>query len=196
MQDKDKDNDNKNEEKGYKDNQTTKEQNPMAIFDNFLNQMNDLNELMALGPFTSLINDPKVGLSLLNEHGNLLSRYQRFSSKFLSKIVDAYFMALKKVTESLERDKSGDTRKLIINTFEDVFSSMYESEEFSKDYNNLINSIIDVNNNYQRFLELNTFPLKQQFTKEEKELLFYNLYEIKKLSLEIRNKLEEKNNDE
>ncbi len=192
----DKDNNNNNVEKNYKDNQSIKEQNPLAIFDNFLNQMNDLNELMALGPFTSLINDPKVGLSLLTEHGKLLSRYQRFSSKFLAKIVDAYFMALSKVTESLERDKSGDTRKLIINTFEDVFSSMYESEEFSKDYNNLLNSIIDVNNNYQKFLELNTFPMKQQFTKEEKELLFYNLYEIKKLSLEIRNKLEEKNNDE
>jgi hypothetical protein len=191
-----KDDNNKNAEKSEENNQADKEINPLAIFDNFLKQMNDLNELMALGPFTSLINDPKVGLSLLVEHGNLLSRYQNFSSKFLSKIVDAYFKALNKVSESLEKDRNADTRKLIINTFEDVFSSMYESEDFSKDYNNLITSIIDVNNNYQRFLELNAFPLKQQFTKEEKELLFYNLYEIKKLSLEIKNKLEEKNDDE
>jgi hypothetical protein len=62
----------------------------------------------------------------------------------------------------------------------------------------LINSIIDLNKNYQGFIDANPFLYKQnqqQLTKEEKDLLFYNLYEIKKLSLDIKKKLNENKNE-
>ena len=70
---------------------------------------------------------------------------------------------------------------------------MFESPEFSIIYNNLANSLIDITKSYQKFFDNQGLfkQSQQQFSKEEKDLLFYNLYEIKKLSMEIKKKLNE-----
>ena len=46
-----------------------------------------------------------------------------------------------------------------------------------------------------KFFDSNQIAFRQQMSKEEKDSLFYNLYEIKKLSLEIKKKLNEKKNE-
>jgi hypothetical protein len=104
-------------------------------------------------------------------------------------------LALNKVSSLVDEKKPEDVRKIIINTFEDVYSAMLESSEFSISYNNLLNSIIDINKSYQKFFDSNQIAFRQQMSKEEKDSLFYNLYEIKKLSLEIKKKLNEKKNE-
>jgi hypothetical protein len=43
-----------------------------TIVENFFKQMTELNNITALGPFTSVMNDPNVNLNSLKEHGNLL----------------------------------------------------------------------------------------------------------------------------
>jgi hypothetical protein len=170
------------------------------IVENFFNQMNELNNITALGPFTSVMNDPNVNLNSLKEHGNLLIKYQTNLNFYLSSMINAYFAALNKVSASSKEQNitSNEFRKIIINSFEDVFSSMFESPEFSITYNNLANSIIDLIKSYQRFFDTNPllFGRSQQIlTKEEKDSLFYNLHEIKKLTLEIKKKLTEKKNE-
>ncbi len=112
-------------------------------------------------------------------------------------MTNAYFQALNKVSSALDEKKSDDVRRIIINTFEEVYSSMLESSEFSISYNNLTNSIIDLTKSYQKLFDTNSglFRQQQQFSKEEKDLLFQSLYEIKKLSLEIKKKMNEKKNE-
>ncbi len=172
-----------------------------SILENFFQQMIELNNITAFGPLTSLMNDPNIKLKSLQEHGNLLIRFQSNLNFYLSSMINAYFTALNKVSSSssstTERT-SDEYRKLIINTFEDVFSSLFESPEFSITYNKLANSVIDLTKSYQRFFDANPLIFKQsqqQLSKEEKDLLFYNLYEIKKLSLEIKKKLNEEKNE-
>jgi hypothetical protein len=169
-----------------------------AVIENFFKEMTDLHSITTFGPFTSIMNDPSINLTVLQEHGNLLIRYQTNLNYYLSSMINAYFTALNKVSASPTSEKTTDEyRKLIINTFEDVFSSLFESPEFSITYNNLANSLIDLTKSYQRFFD-NPLLFKQsqqQFSKEEKDLLFYNLYEIKKLSLEIKKKLNEEKNE-
>ncbi len=150
-----------------------------------------------MGPFTSLINDPNISLNALTEHGHLLLRYQSLLNLYLSLMTNAYFQALNKVSSALDEKKSDDVRRIIINTFEEVYSSMLESSEFSISYNNLTNSIIDLTKSYQKLFDTNSglFRQQQQFSKEEKDLLFQSLYEIKKLSLEIKKKMNEKKNE-
>jgi hypothetical protein len=171
-----------------------------TIVENFFKQMTELNNITALGPFTSVMNDPNINLNSLKEHGNLLIKYQTNLNFYLSSMINAYFTALNKVSASSKEENitSNEFRKIIINSFEDVFSSMFESPEFSITYNNLANSIIDLIKSYQRFFDANPllFGRSQQIlTKEEKDSLFYNLHEIKKLSLEIKKKLTEKKNE-
>jgi hypothetical protein len=171
-----------------------------TIVENFFKQMTELNNITALGPFTSVMNDPNINLNSLKEHGNLLIKYQTNLNLYLSSMINAYFAALNKISTSSKEEKisSIDYRKIIINSFEDVFSSMFQSHEFSITYNNLANSIIDLIKSYQSFFDTNPllFSRSQQIlTKEEKDSLFYNLHEIKKLSLEIKKKLTEKNNE-
>jgi hypothetical protein len=166
-----------------------------SVFENFFKQITDLNSLTTFGPFTSLINDPNTNIKTLTEHGNLLIKYQSFLNLYLSRMINAYFLALNKVSSLVDEKKPEDVRKIIINTFEDVYSAMLESSEFSISYNNLLNSIIDINKSYQKFFDSNQIAFRQQMSKEEKESLFYNLYEIKKLSLEIKKKLNEKKNE-
>jgi hypothetical protein len=166
-----------------------------SVFENFFRQITELNSLTTFGPFTSLINDPNTNIKTLTEHGNLLIKYQSFLNLYLSRMINAYFLALNKVSSSIDEKKPEDIRKIIINTFEDVYSAMLESSEFSISYNNLLNSIIDINKSYQKFFDSNQIAFRQQMSKEEKDSLFYNLYEIKKLSLEIKKKLNEKKNE-
>jgi hypothetical protein len=166
-----------------------------SVFENFFRQITELNSLTTFGPFTSLINDPNTNIKTLTEHGNLLIKYQSFLNLYLSRMINAYFLALNKVSSLVDEKKPEEVRKIIINTFEDVYSSMLESSEFSISYNNLLNSIIDINKSYQKFFDSNQIAFRQQMSKEEKDSLFYNLYEIKKLSLEIKKKLNEKKNE-
>ena len=166
-----------------------------SVFENFFKQITELNSLTTFGPFTSLINDPNTNIKTLTEHGNLLIKYQSFLNLYLSRMINAYFLALNKVSSLVDEKKPEDVRKIIINTFEDVYSAMLESSEFSISYNNLLNSIIDINKSYQKFFDSNQIAFRQQMSKEEKDAWFYNLYEIKKLSLEIKKKLNEKKNE-
>ncbi len=166
-----------------------------SVFESFFRQITELNSLTTFGPFTSLINDPNTNIKTLTEHGNLLIKYQSFLNLYLSRMINAYFLALNKVSSLIDEKKPEDIRKIIINTFEDVYSAMLESSEFSISYNNLLNSIIDINKSYQKFFDSNQIAFRQQMSKEEKDLLFYSLYEIKKLSLEIKKKLNEKKNE-
>ncbi len=170
-----------------------------SIAEKFYSQMIELNNITAFGPLISLMNDPNINLKALQEHGNLLMRYQSNLNYYLSSMIDGYSTALNKISSTATKEKTPDEfRKIIINSFEEVFTSMFESPEFSITYNNLANSIIDITKSYQRFFESSPLSFKQsqqQFSKEEKDLLFYNLYEIKKLSLEIKKKLNEEKNE-
>lgn len=170
-----------------------------SLFESFLKQLAEVNSLASLGPFTSLMEDSKINLNKLKEHGNLLVRFQSNLNLYMSAMINAYFLAINKSASSAKEGMTSEEfRKITINSFEDVFSTMYESPEYSITYNNLINSIIDLNRNYQGFIDANPFLFKQnqqQLTKEEKDLLFYNLYEIKKLSLDIKKKLNENKNE-
>lgn len=190
-----------NEEK--KDNQDNKNfydsEKIRSSIGTFIKQMADLNSLVSIGPFTSLMNDPNLNLNALKEYGNLLVRYQSNLNFYISAMTKAYFLAINKIASSAtEKMTSEEFRKITINTFEEIYSTMFESSEYSINYNNSLNSIIDLNKSYQRFIDTNPLLFKyssQTFSKEEKDLLFYNLYEIKKLSFEIKRKIDENKNE-
>ena len=168
----------------------------VSIFENFYRQLTELNKISTIGPFISLLNDPQINMNDMREYGNVLINYQIFLNKYLTQMINSYFLALEKVSEGIQNKESEDIRKHIIDSFEEVFSTMFESDDFSVNYNNLVNIIIDLNHSYQKFFDASIpFLSRQSLSKEEKDLLFNNLYEIKKISLEIRNKLNEKKDD-
>ena len=168
----------------------------VSIFENFYRQLTELNKISTIGPFISLLNDPQINMNNMREYGNVLINYQIFLNKYLTQMINSYFLALEKVSEGIQNKESDEIRKHIIDSFEEVFSTMFESDDFSVNYNNLVNIIIDLNHSYQKFFDASIpFLSRQSLSKEEKDLLFNNLYEIKKISLEIRNKLNEKKDD-
>ena len=164
-----------NEEK--KDNQDNKNfydsEKIRSSIGTFIKQMADLNSLVSIGPFTSLMNDPNLNLNALKEYGNLLVRYQSNLNFYISAMTKAYFLAINKIASSAtEKMTSEEFRKITINTFEEIYSTMFESSEYSINYNNLLNSIIDLNKSYQRFIDTNPLLFKyssQTFSKEEKD---------------------------
>ena len=166
------------------------------LFENFFKQLTELNKISTVGPFISMINDPQINMNNLREYGNVLINYQRYLNKYLTQMINSYLLALDKVSAGIDGKNAHETRMLIINSFEDVFSSMFESTDFSINYNNLINIYIDLNKSYQKFYDA-SFPMlnKQSLSKEEKDLLFKELYEIKKITLEIKNKMKERKNE-
>ena len=165
-----------------------------SLLEDFSRQLTELNKFSTLGPFISLLNDPQININNMREYGNTLIKYQVFLNKYLTQMINSYFLALDKVSEALQGKDPDDMRKHIIDSFEEVFSSMFESSYFSVNYNNLVNILIDLNRIYQKFFDTSVpFMNRQSLSKEEKDLLFNHLYEIRKLSLEIRNKLNEKN---
>jgi uncharacterized membrane protein len=143
-----------------------------------------------------MVNDPQININNMREYGNVLINYQMFLNKYLTQMINSYFLALDNISAGIEGKDSQETRKLIINSFEDVFSSMFESNDFSVNYNNLINIVIDLNKSYQKFVDASVpFMNRQSLSKEEKDLLFKDLYEIKKTTSEIRNRMKERKNE-
>jgi hypothetical protein len=166
------------------------------LFENFFKQLTELNKISTIGPFISMINDPQINVNNMREYGNVLINYQRYLNKYLTQMLNSYFLALDKVSAGIQGKDSHETRMLIINSFEDVFSAMFESTDFSINYNNLINIYIDLNKSYQKFLDTAVpYMNRQSLNKEEKDLLFKDLYEIKKITLEIKNKITERKNE-
>lgn len=166
------------------------------LFENIFKQLTELNKISTVGPFISMINDPQINMNNMREYGNVLINYQRYLNKYLTQMINSYFLALDKVSAGIQGKDSHETRMLIINSFEDVFSSMFESTDFSINYNNLINIYIDLNKSYQKFLDAAVPYLgRQSLSKEEKDLLFRDLYEIKKITLEIKNKMKARKNE-
>lgn len=166
------------------------------IFENFFKQLTELNKISTVGPFISMINDPHINVNNMREYGNVLINYQRYLNKYLTQMINSYFLALDKVSAGIQGKDAHETRMLIINSFEDVFSHMFESTDFSINYNNLINIYIDLNESYQKLYDASLPMLKRQsLSKEERDLLFKELYEIKKITLEIKNKMKERKNE-
>ncbi len=165
------------------------------IFENFFKQLTELNKISTVGPFISMINDPQINTNNMREYGNVLINYQRYLNKYLTQMINSYFLALDKVSAGIQGKNAHETRMLIINSFEDVFSTMFESTDFSINYNNLINIYIDLNKSYQKFFDASVPFMRQSLNKEEKDLLFKELYEIKKITLEIKNKMKERKNE-
>lgn len=166
------------------------------LFENIFKQLTELNKISTVGPFISMINDPQINMNNMREYGNVLINYQRYLNKYLTQMINSYFLALDKVSAGIQGKDSHETRMLIINSFEDVFSTMFESTDFSINYNNLINIYIDLNKSYQKFLDAAVPYLgRQSLSKEEKDLLFRDLYEIKKITLEIKNKMKARKNE-
>ena len=165
------------------------------IFENFFKQLTELNKISTVGPFISMINDPQINTNNMREYGNVLINYQRYLNKYLTQMINSYFLALDKVSAGIQGKNAHETRMLIINSFEDVFSTMFESTDFSINYNNLINIYIDLNKSYQKFFDASVPFMRQSLNKEEKDLLFKELYEIKKITSEIKNKMKERKNE-
>lgn len=166
------------------------------LFENFFKQLTELNKISTVGPFISMVNDPQININNMREYGNVLINYQIFINKYLTQMINSYFLALDKISAGIKGKDSQEARKLIINSFEDVFSNMFESNDFSINYNNLINIVIDLNKSYQKFLDSSVpFMNRQSLAKEEKDLLFKDLYEIKKITSEIRNRMKENKNE-
>ncbi len=169
--------------------------NFVDIFENFFKQLTELNKISTVGPFISMINDPQINTNNMREYGNVLINYQRYLNKYLTQMINSYFLALDKVSAGIQEKNAHETRMLIINSFEDVFSTMFESTDFSINYNNLINIYIDLNKSYQKFFDASVPFMRQSLNKEEKDLLFKELYEIKKITSEIKNKMKERKNE-
>lgn len=166
------------------------------IFENFFKQLTELNKISTVGPFISMINDPQININNMREYGNVLINYQRYLNKYLTHMINSYFKALDKVSAGINGKDAHETRMLIINSFEEVFSTMFESTDFSVNYNNLINIYIDLNKSYQKFFDASLpYMSRQSLNKEEKDLLFKDLYEIKKITLEIKNWMKERKNE-
>jgi len=166
------------------------------LFENFFKQLTELNKISTVGPFISMINDPQINMNNMREYGNVLINYQRYLNKYLTQMINSYILALDKVSAGIDGKNAHEKRMLIINSFEDVFSSMFESADFSINYNNLVNIYIDLNKSYQKFYDASLPMLnRQSLSKEEKDLLFKELYEIKKITSEIKNKMKERKNE-
>ena len=166
------------------------------LFENFFKQLTELNKISTVGPFISMINDPQINMNNMREYGNVLINYQRYFNKYLTQMINSYILALDKVSARIDGKNAHEKRMLIINSFEDVFSSMFESADFSINYNNLVNIYIDLNKSYQKFVDASAPMLnRQSLSKEEKDLLFKDLYEIKKITLEIKNWMKERKNE-
>ena len=76
--------------------------NSLILFENFFKQLTELNKISTVGPFISMINDPQINMNNMREYGNVLINYQRYLNKYLTQMINSYFLALDKVSAGIK----------------------------------------------------------------------------------------------
>ena len=154
-----------------------------------------LQNFPTLGMFSALTKDYNEYLEDIQELSRILMDLQKYLSNYWLQMSKTQFHAIENVLLKSRSDpKFNDTdserfRLLVIDAFEEAYSSLFSSKEFSVAYNEVYSKQLDfvncVNKVVERNLNLLNIP-----TRTELDEILKDLQEMKKTLRNIKNEYE------
>jgi len=171
------------------------------------NALNDFNNYDIFEKWKKLQNIPTLGMfSVLNKDYNeymedlitlnkILADLQKYFSKYWLQMSKTQFQALgnlilrSKADPNISDPNSEKFRLLVIDAFEEAYSSLFSSKEFAISYNEVYSKQLDFVNHVNKIVEKNLNLLNIP-TRSELDTVLKDLQEIKKTLRTLKNGFE------
>ena len=123
-----------------------------------------------------------LGQTLLNAQTNLSDYWKQMNM--------AYLQATKEVSERApkqlrSKEDFDEYRKITINAFEDAFTGLYNSKEFSVAYGKVSSDLLDLFKQMQKFAEKNLKVLNLP-TRDEMDEILKDIHDMKRTIRDIK----------
>ncbi|HEX7031488.1 MAG TPA: poly(R)-hydroxyalkanoic acid synthase subunit PhaE [Nitrososphaera sp.] len=168
---------------------TTQEQ-----IDKMLSFWTDVAKLPTIGPMFAFSRDiNSYGNDLVNL-GKVISELKTNMDSYWALISSAYTRAMKETMERapkqlLTKDDFENYRRAAIQAFEDAFTDLFASAEFSSVYGKLFSSQLDVTRSIQAIVERNSKALNLP-TRSEVDDILRDIAELKRTVRDLKRRIE------
>jgi hypothetical protein len=161
--------------------QQQQEQEQMA---KLLNSWSELIKMPTIGPFPAFSQEFRSYSQDLLTMGQTLYNAQTNLSNYWKQMNMVYIRATKEVSERApkqlrSKEDFDEYRKIIINVFEDAFTGLFNSKEFSVTYGKVSSDLLDLFKQMQKFAEKNLKVLNLP-TRDEMDEILKDIHEMKR----------------
>ncbi len=151
-------------------------------------------KLPTIGPMYAFTRDFNTYANELASLGKIMSDMKTNTDQYWSMINAAYTKASKETSEKAPRQFAtrGDFdtyRKAMIEAFEDAFTNLFASPEFSQVYGKLFSSQLDLSRSIQTITERNLKALNLP-TRGEMDEILKDIHELKRAVRELKRSVE------
>jgi hypothetical protein len=185
----DNDNNNSNPQQGFGPDPASK------MFD----MWSEVMKLPTIGPMYAFSKDFTSYANEFVTLGKVMSEMKVHLDKYWSMVNAAYSQASKETAQNapkqfLTKDDFENYRKAMIEAFEEAFTSLYASAEFSAVYGKLFSSQLDMSRALQGITERN-FKALNLPTRSEVDEILKDIHELKRSVRDIKREMEVSKND-
>lgn len=149
-----------------------------------LHNWSEFNKMPTIGPFHAFVQDFKSYAQDLLSLGQAILNAQTNLNEYWKQINIAYVQATKEVSERAPKQLNSKEdfeqyRKITINAFEDAFTNLFSSKEFSVTYGKVSSDLLDLFKKMQKFAEKNLKVLNLP-TRDEMDEILKDIHDIKR----------------
>jgi hypothetical protein len=148
------------------------------------NSWSELIKMPTIGPFPAFTQEFRSYSQDLLRMSQTLYNAQTNLSDYWKQMNIVYVLAIKEVSERApkqlrSKEDFDEYRKIIINAFEDAFTGLFNSKEFSVTYGKVSSDLLDLFKQMQKFAEKNLKVLNLP-TRDEMDEILKEIHEMKR----------------
>jgi hypothetical protein len=155
-----------------------------------LNSWSELIKMPTIGPFPAFSQEFRSYSQDLLTMGQTLYNAQTNLTNYWKQMNMVYIRATKEVSERApkqlrSKEDFDEYRKIIINVFEDAFTGLFNSKEFSVTYGKVSSDLLDLFKQMQKFAEKNLKVLNLP-TRDEMDEILKDIHEMKRTIYDMK----------
>jgi poly[(R)-3-hydroxyalkanoate] polymerase subunit PhaE len=164
------------------------------------NLWSEISRLPTVGPLYAYSQYSRSELTELVELGKTILQLQIHFGEYWVQINNTYVHALTRAAEKVPKKYNSkqdfeDYRKVLIDVFEDEFTTLFDSEEFAKSYGLVLSQQLDLFNHIQKLTEKSLRVLNLP-TRAEVDEMVRDIHDLKKEVHDLRRKTEVRTRDD
>jgi hypothetical protein len=157
---------------------------------NLFDSWSELIKMPTIGPFRAFSQEFRSYSEDLLRMSQTLFNAQTNLSEYWKQMNIVYVNATKEVSERApkqlrSKEDFDEYRKIIINAFEDAFTGLFNSKEFSITYGKVSGDLLDLFKQMQKFAEKNLKVLNLP-TRDEMDEILKDIHDIKRTIHDIK----------
>jgi poly[(R)-3-hydroxyalkanoate] polymerase subunit PhaE len=157
----------------------------------------EIMKLPTIGPLYSYFGNVKDEIARLSDLADTILKSQIILGQYWKQVNQAYITAIVKINEKTSsslvdiktKKDLDDYRKIMIDSFEEEFTQLFNSHEFAHTYRDLLDKQMDILRQLQESSQ-KTLGLLNLPTRKELDMISRDLHELRKSVMDLQDRLE------